>query len=174
MHQRQPESEPKSIADAVLGPLRDQGVTQACYVADHLLTGVTESMATDPEFTLTPVSREDEGLAVLAGAYLGGQKGIMLMQSSGFALCGGTLGSVLLPYQIPMIMLVGLRGDLGEFNIAQIRGGQSVESICSTLGVPYWAPASLGELNRMLPEAAFTAFSTKLPVCIGVRRSLGE
>lgn len=160
------------LADAVLEPLEAHGATQVCYVADHLLLQVTEAIPKRPEFSLLPVSREDEGLAVLAGAHLGGQRGAMLMQSSGFALCSNVLGSVLVPYQIPVVMIVGLRGDLGEFNIAQVVGGQSVEPVCRALHIPYWVPSTTEELRDTVDGAAYTAFSTGLPVCIGVRRSL--
>lgn len=164
--------ESTSLGEVVNGVLRDRGVTTACYVADHLLSSISDDMIAAPHFELLPVAREDEGLGILAGAYLGGQRGVMMMQSSGFALCANALGSLLLPYQIPVLMLVGLRGDLGEFNIAQVVGGQYVEPACRDLGVPYWAPASLDELARILPGAVDTCFATKLPVSIGIRRGL--
>lgn len=162
------------LGEAVTSSMRKNGVTTACYVADHLLAAICDSLDDAPDFTLLPVAREDEGLGILAGAYLAGSRGAMLMQSSGFALCANVLGSLLVPYQIPVVMFVGLRGDLGEFNVSQVSGGQAVAPTCQMLGIPYWAPVTLQGLERILDGAFYTAFSTKTPVCIGIRRSVTE
>lgn len=162
----------RGLGSIIHDAVRDHGVGLAAYVADHLLSDVTDAIKKAPDIHLVTAAREDEGLGVLAGAYMGGRRGIMLMQSSGFALCMNALGSMILPYQIPIPMIVGLRGDLGEFNVAQIVGGQSVEPTCRTLGIPYEAPTSRNDLAAVLDGMLKTSYSTHRPVCIGIRRSL--
>lgn len=160
------------LGSVVLGALEAHDIDFGAYVADHLLSGVAEELHRSEDFTLLTATREDEGLGVLAGAYVGGRRGVMLMQSSGFGLCVNALASFILPYQIPIPMFVGLRGDLGEFNIAQIPGGQAVGPICQSLGIPYEAPSTLDELSEVLPGLLTTCLSTERPICVGIRRSL--
>lgn len=160
------------LGEIIVSHLLKNEVRLVGYVADHLLTGITTLLAGTPEVRLLAVTREDEGLAIMGGSYLGGQRGVMLMQSSGFGLCVNALASFLKPYQIPVPIIVGLRGGLGEFNVAQIAGGLAVPDICRSLGIPYLAPVSLGHLDRTLGGMLETSFSTGHPVCIGIGREL--
>lgn len=160
------------LSGIVLPALERFDVELGAYVPDHLISGVTDELRDRPDFRLVAATREDEGLAILAGAYAAGVPGVMFMQSSGFGLCLNAIASLLLPYQIPVPMFVGLRGGIGEFNIAQMEGGQAVAPVCSTLGIPYAAPASFEELAAILPGMLKTCFSTGRPVCVGIQRSL--
>jgi sulfopyruvate decarboxylase TPP-binding subunit len=160
------------LSEVVASGLKAADVKFGAYVADHLLSGITEELSATKGFRLQTVAREDEGMAIIGGAYLGGASGVMLMQSSGFALCANVLGSFLLPYQIPVPMLVGLRGGIGEFNVAQLHGGQSVAPICAALGVPYFEPVSLEEFADTFSGVVETCFSTGRSVCIAIRRTI--
>lgn len=160
------------LSGIVLPALEEFDVELGAYVPDHLISGVTDELRDRPGFRLVAATREDEGLAILAGAYAAGVPGVMFMQSSGFGLCLNAIASLLLPYQIPVPMFVGLRGGIGEFNIAQMEGGQAVAPVCSTLGIPYAAPASFEVLAAILPGMLKTCFSTGRPVCVGIQRSL--
>lgn len=160
------------LGKAVVAALDGFDIDLAAYVADHMLDGIVEEFTLGGQRRLLTSTREDEALAVLAGAYLGGQRGVMFMQSSGFALCANALGSVLLSYQIPIPMIVGLRGQLGEFNVAQVIGGDLVEATCRAMGLLYIEPRSHEELERDLPLALTTCFGTERPVCVGIGRSL--
>jgi sulfopyruvate decarboxylase TPP-binding subunit len=160
------------LGEIVVSHLMKCDVRLAGYVADHLLASVAAALEAGSGTRLLTVTREDEGLAILAGSYLGGQRGVMLMQSSGFGLCANALASFLVPYQIPVPMIVGLRGGVGEFNVAQMAGGQAVPDICRALGVPYLAPVSLDHLDRTLGGLLDTSFSTGQSVCIGIGRDL--
>ena len=70
--------------------------------------------------------REEEAVGILAGLFLGGQRGAMLVQSSGLGNTLNALGSLAMAYRIPFPMLVSLRGELGEFNPAQLHMGRAV------------------------------------------------
>lgn len=160
------------LARRVRNSLGAHDVSIAAYVADHLLAPIVEGVLEAGKPRLVSVAREDDGIALLGGAYLGGQRGVMLMQSSGFGLCLNALASFILPYQLPVPMVVGLRGDLGEFNIAQVAGGQAIAPVCMALGIPYEAPSTLDELDAVLDGLLETSYATNRPVCIGIRRSL--
>ena len=76
-------------------------------------------MHADPFFTAFACAREEEALGIVAGAWMGGLRGIVLMQTSGFATLPNALASLAVPFQIPSLMMVSERGTLGEFNIGQ-------------------------------------------------------
>jgi sulfopyruvate decarboxylase subunit alpha len=162
------------LGEIVIAALDAADIQIGTYVADHVLDSITDQLRDSEDFGLLTVTREDEGLGILVGAYAAGTRGVSFMQSSGFGLCINALGSVVLPYQIPIPMFVGLRGGAGEFNVAQLLGGQSVAPICQTLGVPYFAPASHAELQAILPGVLETCFSTERAVCVGIGRSLAS
>ncbi len=160
------------LSRVVLPALEEFHVELGAFVPDHLIAGVTDDLRDRPGFRLVAATREDEGLGVLAGAYAAGTRGVMFMQSSGFGLCLNALASLLLPYQIPVPMFVGLRGGVGEFNVAQMAGGQAVAPVCAALGIPYAAPVSFELLSAILPGMLKTCFSTGRPVCVGIQRTL--
>ena len=163
-----------TLARYFVDTLARHGIRLVTYVADHVLTAVVDALAKDPRFTLVTATREEEGLGIVMGAYLGGVRGAVFMQSSGLGLCVNALASVALPYQIPLLMVVGLRGDLGEYNIAQLRMGQTVPEICRMLGIPCEVVTAPSELQRVLPGLMEMGFKTGTPVCLAVRRTVLE
>jgi sulfopyruvate decarboxylase alpha subunit len=80
------------------------------------------------------LSTEEEGVALLGGAWLGGQRGVLLMQSSGVGNCINML-SLSSMCQFPLLMLITMRGDHGEFNAAQIPMGQATQTVLEAMGV---------------------------------------
>src|SRR5690606_21765645 len=89
------------------------------YVPDNVLNPLIQALHEDPYFTTFCCTREEEAVGIVTGAWLGGQLGVVLMQTSGFATLPNVLASLVVPYQIPLIMVVSERGTLGEFNIGQ-------------------------------------------------------
>lgn len=71
----------------------------------------------DNYFMPVCTTREDEAIGMVAGAWMGGMKALVMMQTSGFALIANALASLTVPLQIPTIMATSERGTLGEFNV---------------------------------------------------------
>ena len=92
-------------------------------------------------------TREEEALGILSGAWLGGQRGALLMQNSGLGNCINTLGSLNIASQLPVVLVISQRGDLGEFNPAQVPMGQATERILDAVGIRYVMPRSVAELE---------------------------
>ena len=76
-----------------------------------------------------------KAVGILSGAYLAGERGALLMQNSGLGNCVNTLASLNVAAQIPLVMVISHRGDLGEFNPAQVPMGQAAERILEALEV---------------------------------------
>jgi hypothetical protein len=99
--------------------LKQNDVTLVVYVPDKVFTRLIKSLHADPDFKTFAAAREEEAVGILAGAWMGGQRGAVLMQTSGFGTIPNALASLAVPYQIPLIMFVSERGTLGEFNLGQ-------------------------------------------------------
>jgi sulfopyruvate decarboxylase TPP-binding subunit len=106
-------------SDAFLGILKDNDVRLISYVPDNVLKPLIKGVNADNYFLSVGATREDEAIATVTGAYMVGLRGVVMMQTSGFALIANALASLAVPYQIPAIMVISERGTLGEFNIGQ-------------------------------------------------------
>jgi sulfopyruvate decarboxylase alpha subunit len=154
-------------ADDVVEGLRSQQVRLVVYVADKVLVPVLERIAADPgQFRLVALTREEEGVGILAGAFFGGMRGALLMQSSGFGNTLNGLGSLAIPYQVGFPMLISVRGGLGETNKAQVPVGRAIPEILAALGIPRYdldRPEAVAGITR---GAARQAFATGRPVAL--------
>src|ERR1700694_4964021 len=112
-------SSEKTWHEVVLQALKRNDIRLVPYVPDRVLTTLIKSIHADPFFTTFPTAREEEAVGIVSGAWGGGVRGAVLMQTSGFATLANVLASLAIPYQIPLIMFVSERGTLGEFNYGQ-------------------------------------------------------
>jgi sulfopyruvate decarboxylase TPP-binding subunit len=125
---------PARWQDELYDPLRRNNISQFAYVSDaghHVL--IDRSLA-DPGVRSVALTTEEEGVALLAGADLGGARGVLLMQSSGAGNCVNML-SLIKGGRFPFLTLVSMRGDFGEGNPWQFPMGQAVEPILGAMGV---------------------------------------
>jgi sulfopyruvate decarboxylase alpha subunit len=151
--------------DIVRDVLKRHAVSLVTYVPDNVLRPLIEGVHTDPFFTTFAVAREEEGLGILAGAWMGGTRGILLMQTSGFATLANVIASLPVPYQIPTLMLVSERGTLGEFNIGQAMVAHTMRPVLQTLNVEHPTITRLDELEFILDRSIVQAVATRFPCC---------
>jgi len=90
-------------------------VRQVPYVPDAGHSQLIERVLATPAMRAVPLTTEEEGIALLAGAWVGGQRGVMLMQSSGVGNCINMF-SLTQIFRFPFLTLVTMRGEWGEFN----------------------------------------------------------
>jgi sulfopyruvate decarboxylase alpha subunit len=114
--------------------LRGDGVTQIAYVPDAGHSILIDRSLADPEVHSIPLTTEEEGVALIAGADLGGQRAVLLMQSSGVGNCINML-SLIKGARFPFLTLVSMRGDFGEGNPWQFPMGQATEPVLAAMGV---------------------------------------
>ena len=106
--------------------LKRAGVVQVAYVPDAGHATLIDLCRQDPAMKTIVLTSEQEGVGVLAGAWLGGERGVLLMQSSGVGNCINTL-SMIQVCSFPLLMLITMRGEWGEFNPWQVPMGQATE-----------------------------------------------
>jgi len=114
--------------------LRRNNVTQFAYVPDAGHRILIDRSLADPEVHSVALTSEEEGVAMLAGANLGGARGVLLMQSSGTGNCVNML-SLIKGGRFPFLTLVSMRGDFGEGNPWQFPMGQAVQPVLEAMGV---------------------------------------
>src|ERR1700722_3476666 len=120
--------------DALYDLLRRFDVTQFAYVPDAGHRILIDRSLADPGVHSVALTTEEEGGALLAGADLGGARGVLLMQSSGTGNCVNML-SLIKGGRFPFLTLVSMRGDFGEGNPWQFPMGQAVQPVLEAMGV---------------------------------------
>jgi sulfopyruvate decarboxylase alpha subunit len=125
---------PTKWQDELYDLLRQNNVTQFAYVPDAGHRILIDRSLADPQVHSVALTTEEEGVALLAGADLGGARGVLLMQSSGTGNCINML-SLIKGGRFPFLALVSMRGDFGEGNPWQFPMGQAVEPVLAAMGV---------------------------------------
>ncbi len=125
---------PPSWQNELYELLRRHDVTQFAYVPDAGHRILIDRSLADPAAQSVALTTEEEGVALLAGADLGGARGVLLMQSSGVGNCINML-SLIKGGRFPFLTLVSMRGDFGEGNPWQYPMGQAVEPVLQAMGV---------------------------------------
>src|ERR1700704_2233580 len=120
--------------DELYDLLRRNNVTQFAYVPDAGHRILIDRSLADPGARSVALTTEEEGVALLAGADLGGARGVLLMQSSGTGNCINML-SLIKGGHFPFLTLVSMRGDFGEGNPWQYPMGQAVEAVLAAMAV---------------------------------------
>src|SRR5438067_3479453 len=123
--------------EVVLQTLKRNDIRLVPYVPDRVLTTLIKNIHADPFFTTFPTAREEEAVGIVAGAWMGGMRGIVLMQTSGFATLANVLASLPVAFQIPVLMMVSERGTLGEFNLGQALVYRTMRPILDALAVEH-------------------------------------
>ena len=114
--------------------LRRHNITQFSYVPDAGHSILIDRSLADPEVRSIPLTTEEEGVALIAGADLGGARGVLLMQSSGVGNCINML-SLIKGGRFPFLTLVSMRGDFGEGNPWQFAMGQATQPVLEAMDV---------------------------------------
>ncbi|HUG76742.1 MAG TPA: thiamine pyrophosphate-binding protein [Burkholderiales bacterium] len=110
------------------------GVRIVGYVPDAGHKRLIELCQADPAMRAVALTTEEEGIGLAAGAWLGGEKSVLLMQSSGVGNLINVLGMVKV-CRFPLVMIVTMRGEQGEFNPWQVPMGEAVARVLDTMGV---------------------------------------
>src|SRR5262249_34399605 len=114
--------------------LRRHNITQFCYVPDAGHSILIDRSLADPDAHSIALTTEEEGVALVAGADLGGARAVLLMQSSGVGNCINML-SLIKGARFPFLTLVSMRGDFGEGNPWQYAMGQATTPVLEAMGV---------------------------------------
>jgi sulfopyruvate decarboxylase subunit alpha len=159
-------------AAGVCAGLHASGSRHVIHVPDNPLSRVLDILQRSyPDVTTITATREEEAFGIAAGLYVGGTRPTVMLQSSGLGNSLNALTSLLLPYQIPVLAIVSMRGDAGEWNTAQMAMGRALATICDAIGVHRAIVDTPEATASTVHLVGRTAFGTRIPgVCQLPRR----
>ena len=140
-------------------------IQQVAYVPDAGHTQLINSCHADKNMRAVSLTTEEEGIAMMAGAWLGGQRGALLMQSSGVGNCINMLGAIR-ECRFPLLALVTMRGEWGEFNPWQLPMGQSTARVLEDVGMVVEHVAEHTLVGETVFACAQMAFQTSRAVAV--------
>ena len=133
MHAQQVDHAAEAWPDQIYDLLKSHGIRQVALVPDAGHSRLIRRCLADAAMEVVTLTTEEEGVAMLCGAWLGGDKGVLLMQSSGVGNCVNMLSLSVL-HRTPLPMIVTMRGDFGEFNPAQVPMGNATQPVLEAMG----------------------------------------
>ena len=150
---------------AVFVALKQAGIRQVGYVPDAGHAHLIEAAHADADMRAVVLTTEEEGVALAAGAWLGGQRAVLLMQSSGV---GNTINMLSLPIacRMPFLTLVTMRGEWGEFNPWQVPMGSATPGVLERASVHVLRAERAEEAAETVTAAASLAFDSRVPVAV--------
>jgi sulfopyruvate decarboxylase TPP-binding subunit len=151
-------------SQALLATLKENEVRLVTYVPDNVLTPLIQGVTEDNYFVSVNATREDEALGLVAGAYMGGMLGCVMMQTSGFAVIPNALASLIVPSQIPAILIVSERGTMGEFNIGQVLVSRTMRPTLDSIAVTHHTLTDAETLPFVMGRSIRQAVATQAPV----------
>ena len=157
--------------EAVHAAMAERNINTVCTIPDGGLTRLLNLVKTDKAMRLVTLSTEAEGMGVVTGLWLGGQRAMMAMQSSGVGNCINALGlpSVM---RAPCLMLVTMRGQWGEFNPWQVQMGQGAKPALEAVGVRCFPVDKTAEVGETFAAAADLAFNGGLAAAVLVSQRI--
>jgi sulfopyruvate decarboxylase alpha subunit len=157
--------------DDIFSALQDHDIRQVYHVPDAGHSRLIEACQRSNSIRTIALTTEEEGIAVAAGAWLGGQRSALLMQSSGV---GNTINMVGLTktLRFPFLTLITMRGDYGEFNSWQYPMGQGTPKVLEAMGMLLYSVDRAEDVKATVDAAARTAFNGGQSVAVLLRQKL--
>ena len=165
MHARADADPALSWPDDIYDVLDRFEVRQVAYVPDAGHSQLIQRVLASPTMRGIPLTTEEEGVALLAGAWTGGQRGVLLMQSSGVGNCINMLSLVPI-LRFPFLTLVTMRGEWGEFNPWQVPMGSTTQGVFELSGVRVLRASQREEVRPVLEAAAGQAYNALTPTAV--------
>lgn len=153
-------------SEAVYNALKDVGTDFVVSVPCVNLSEILVMLDEDDEITHIPVTREEEGIGICAGAYLGGKKPAILMQNSGLGNSVNALKSLTELYEFPLLMIMSHRGTEGENICGQVPMGESTPRILEAMDFNFFKPGNPDGAYEDIVNAWDLSVEEKKPVSV--------
>jgi len=157
--------------EAIFEVLCGAGVTQVAYVPDAGTARLIDLCHANSTMHSVALTTEEEGVALLAGAWLGGARGVLLMQSSGVGNCINML-SIVAECRFPLLAIVTMRGEWGEFNPWQVPMGQGVAPALGNAGMIVHHVDDADHVEATVAAASALAFNAFRAVAVTISQRI--
>jgi sulfopyruvate decarboxylase alpha subunit len=159
---------------AVYRLLRHADVRHMAFVPDAGHSELINLFTSDKKVTTNVLTTEEEGIAIAAGAWLGGQRSVLLMQSSGVGNCINMLSLATIS-RFPLLILVTMRGEWAEFNPWQVPMGRATETALNAIGLRTLRADTPEALIDVVGSAATLAYEADQQIAVLIsQRMLGK
>jgi sulfopyruvate decarboxylase alpha subunit len=158
--------------ETIVSVLKQYQVRHVNYLPDAMGERLLKLMREDPDFDILPLAREEEGVGVVCGQSLGGKRGVLLCPTSGIGNSLNALASLPIPYRIPVPMIIGFRGDLGEFNSTQVMMGQALRPIFDAMRIPFYELKRADEVAVLTEGFLRVCYATESPAALLISTQL--
>src|SRR5438128_9543442 len=167
MHARAdaPSETAASVPDEMISILQRSAVRSVPYVPDAGHSQLINRVLASSTMRGVSLTTEEEGVAQLAGAWAGGQRGVLLMQSSGVGNCINML-SLTQIFRFPFLTLVTMRGEWGEFNPWQVPMGSKTEAVFELSGIRVLRASHPQEVREVVEAGAMQAYNACTPTAV--------
>lgn len=156
------ETATQTITDALV----EAGVNLVATLPEGNFQPLIEKIEAEPSITWVPLAREEEGVGICAGAYMGGLKPALLVMNAGFLDSTNALTTLNLMAGIPLLLLIGYSGGVSEFLWMHSQLGVATEPVLRALGFVYERAEKLSEVRTQVLECQALATITKRPVAL--------
>lgn len=153
-------------SQAIYNTLKRSGINFVVSLPCVNLDKIMKMVESDDDIIHVPVTREEEGFGICAGAFMGGKRTAILMQNSGLGNSVNALASLFELYKLPILIIMSHRGTEGEFMSAQIPMGNATPKVLDALQIPYFNPKTPDEALDLIPNAWKMAETNGTPVGI--------
>ena len=157
--------------DKLFATLKRANIRQVGYVPDAGHSRLIERCCVDAEIRDVVLTTEEEGVAMAAGAWLGGERAALLMQSSGLGNCVNML-SLMRACRFPLLMLITMRGEWEEFNPWQVPMGSIVEPVLGLCEADVYRARTPGDVENATERAVQRAFGDERIVALILSQEL--
>jgi sulfopyruvate decarboxylase alpha subunit len=154
-----------SWPEDIFSILKRFDVRQVPYVPDAGHSQLIDRVIAEPSMHAVSLTTEEEGVALLAGAWAGGQRGVLLMQSSGVGNCINMF-SLTQIFRLPFLTLVTMRGEWGEFNPWQVPMGSSTQAVFELSGIKVLRANHPDEVREVVEAGAGQAYNACTPTAV--------
>src|SRR3954453_9562697 len=162
--------ETKQRAAAIVAGLKKAGIDFVATLPDEKMVELIRTVESDPELRHIPLCREEEGIAICAGAYLAGRKTALIMQNAGFLNSCNALTTTSMQFQIPTLLLIYYAGDIGDRGFTTLGG--VTEPVLQAMGIRSYILRQADKIDEILSGAQVLADDSKRPVAVLLTKSV--
>lgn len=155
-----------TYAQAFVGALRKAGVSLVGTLPESLLKSVYVAIDRADDIRLVRVSNEQDLPGLIAGAYLGGKRALMITENSGLRQACEPIARFAFAHHVPLVMVVSYRGDFGEPNWWGHNHAQVMGPLLDALKIPYRVVNRIDDLDAAIEKAFVHADASQWPVCL--------
>ncbi len=148
----------------ILESMKEAGINFVTSLPDFNIARLIELVDGDQDIKHVPLCREEEGIGLCTGAYMGGKTTAVIMQNGGFLNSCNGITTTALNFNIPMLLMIYYAGDIGDEGFSTL--GSVTEPVLNSLGIRYFLLRKMDEIKNTIKGAMTLATDSRRPVAV--------